>query len=187
MNDMPMYIAAGIGVLLIILGFVALLAQRIYFDPKTQTPIEIDIPILGKMKANYPALIFVFLGCALAIYGVSQAQESEVQWQVDGMITADMRGLDWQQGHLAVFPSKLETNIEADTGKFTIRLAIEEGKTLEDVIERIDYSHRNGNVIFFPKKEFEQYKNNKPTILLNATNRTRTYKVHLEQLPPPLK
>lgn len=183
MNDMPMYLATGIGALLIILGFAALLSQRIYLDLKTLKPVEMDVPILGKMKANYPALVFVFLGCALTMYGVNKQRDTEVTWQIDGTIEATTEGLNWQEGRLAVFPSKVETEINPDTGKFKIRLTIEKGKTLEDVIERIDYSHPSGSVNFLPKKEFELHQKNQPSIVMNATNTSRTYKAHLEEIP----
>ncbi len=187
MNDMPMYIASGIGVLLIVLGFVALLAQRIYLDSRTQSPIEIDLPLLGKMKANYPALFFVFLGCALTVFGVQQQHKAvrEVQWQIDGTIEADAQQINWQQGRLEVFPTKVETEIDPATGRFKIKLAIEEGKTLEDVVERIDYSHRTGSVVLLPKKELEQFKKKSAgSLLTEATNTSRTYKMPLGQFPP---
>ena len=56
MDANPTYIGSGVGAGLIVLGFFALLAQRIYIDSGTLTASEIEIPFLGKMKANFPAL-----------------------------------------------------------------------------------------------------------------------------------
>lgn len=180
MNEMPMYIAAGMGAMLILLGFAALLTQRIYLDLSTLQPIEMDVPILGKMKANYPALVFVFLGCALTIYGVNQQRAEEVVWQIDGTLEAGAEKLNWQDGQLSVFPSKFEVDIDQESGKFKIRLPIEKGKTLEQVVQRIDYSHPSGSVIFHPKEEFERHKASPSTgALTSATDTTRTYKVRM--------
>src|SRR5207248_1160733 len=60
------YIVFGIAILSIILGFIALLSQKIYLDPATNQPAEVEVPLLGKIKTNYPALVFVFLGAVLA-------------------------------------------------------------------------------------------------------------------------
>ncbi|MGH2508312.1 MAG: hypothetical protein ACRDHZ_13055, partial [Ktedonobacteraceae bacterium] len=68
----PMLVGAAIGAILIFLGFIALLSQKIYIDHRTNKATEIDVPILGKMKANYPALIFVFLGCAVVVFGLNK-------------------------------------------------------------------------------------------------------------------
>ena len=63
----------GISTLTIILGFIALLTQKIYIDTDTKQLTQIDIPMVGKMKTNYPALIFLFLGIFLAVYAFSRS------------------------------------------------------------------------------------------------------------------
>ena len=50
----------GISILLIILGFIALLKQKTYIDSKTQQPTKIKLPFFGEMITNFPALIFIF-------------------------------------------------------------------------------------------------------------------------------
>ena len=71
------------------LGFVALLAQRTYLDKETQKPVEIEIPVFGKMKSNYPALLFVFLGFALAFYAFDKSYPPpKVEWVVTGALKA---------------------------------------------------------------------------------------------------
>ena len=67
------YILFGIALLSIILGFVALLSQKVYLDATTKQPTEVQIPFLGKIKSNYPALVFAFLGAALAFYAFQKS------------------------------------------------------------------------------------------------------------------
>ena len=69
------YISYAISGMSIVLGFIALLTQRIYVDTNTQKTIQMEIPILGKMKTNYPALAFVFLGFVLALVAVNKTPE----------------------------------------------------------------------------------------------------------------
>jgi hypothetical protein len=77
----------------VVLGFLALLSQKIYLDPRTNAPVEIDVPILGKMKANYPALIFVFLGCAMVVLGLTRyTGVRTIRWLIDGSIISDTPG-----------------------------------------------------------------------------------------------
>ena len=53
------YLLAG---LCFVLGFVALLKQKTYIDSQTNQPTEIELPFVGKLTTNYPALGFVFIG-----------------------------------------------------------------------------------------------------------------------------
>lgn len=184
---MPMYVASGIGVLLILLGFIALLKQRTYIDTRTKEPVEIEIPILGKMKTNYPALVFVFLGCVMTVIGVGKFRYQETQWLIDVTMTTDVQGLNWQQGRMSVFPTKADIDVDHKTGRFTIKLAIEDGKTFEDVIQRIDYSHERGSVQIVPKDEFGKKVQTKSSKLISYTENSRSYVAPLVSLPPPLK
>jgi hypothetical protein len=192
MNEAPMYIAAGIGGLMILLGFFALLGQRIYLDSQTLSPIEIDLPIIGKMKANYPALVFVFLGSALTVYGVQQQLQQQaierknpkkVEWQVEGTLTASQAGIDWQKGCLEISPG-FHPNLDPRTGKFTILALIDEGKTVEDEIKWISYTHPNGSVKLFPSEELNRFKANKQTLLTGVHENLRSYKAPIELFPP---
>ena len=55
----------GLGTLSILLGFIALLSQNIYLHPETKDLTEVEVPILGRLRTNYPALVFVLLGFSL--------------------------------------------------------------------------------------------------------------------------
>lgn len=69
----PIYLYSLSG-LSIILGFIALLKQRTYIDADTKQPTEIEVPIFGKLKSNYPALIFVFLGFDASIFAYDRSE-----------------------------------------------------------------------------------------------------------------
>lgn len=42
--------------------------RRIYFDKETKQPIEIDIPIFGKLKTQAPAFALVVVAACLVMY-----------------------------------------------------------------------------------------------------------------------
>jgi hypothetical protein len=65
--NLEMILKYGFAVLLAVLGLVALLKQKTYLDSKTGQPTQIEIPLIGKMKTNYPALIFVFLAVVVLV------------------------------------------------------------------------------------------------------------------------
>jgi len=175
--DTLMLMAFGLAILSILLGFVALLTQRIYLDANTQKPVDIDVPLLGKMKTNYPALVFVFLGFFFA-YIVLEKQpkeKKEIEWDINGAFT-DPKINDWQAGgKLILFPTKITPNVDKN-GKFTISMKIEEGKSFEDMIEKIEYSHNDGEVTIYPRDEYSAYVKGDTCKLEKAVSHIRTYK-----------
>lgn len=42
--------------------------EKIYIDRETKQPIEIELPIVGKLKTNIPALVLFVIGFVLCIY-----------------------------------------------------------------------------------------------------------------------
>lgn len=80
---MDALIVYGISILSIVLGFIALLAQKTYINPETNEPSEVEIPFIGKIKTNYPAVIFVFLGFAAALHAFNK---SEPQFPLTGKV-----------------------------------------------------------------------------------------------------
>lgn len=158
----------GISTLTIILGFIALLTQKIYIDTDTKQLTQIDIPMVGKMKTNYPALIFLFLGIFLAVYAFSRSfPPQKNEWVITGSFESG-KNINWQDGTLTVFPADFECEVFPN-GRFEIEAKIEEGKTFEDVIQRIDYSHPLGSAQICPKKQRE-------TLVKHETENSREYK-----------
>ena len=97
---LPQIIMYIISISSIILGFVALILQKTYLDPETQKPTEVEVPVIGKLKTNYPALVFVFLGFAGAFYSFQRSQVKEkVQWTIQGsLVDSAHRIKDWSNG-----------------------------------------------------------------------------------------
>lgn len=183
---MTMYITLGISVLMIILGFIALLKQKIYIDADTQKATEIDIPILGKMKTNYPSLVFIFLGVLIIFYSIEKFHPPPlVEWKIEGTFVTSDSNFDWYNGQLSLFPKNIDAEVRSN-GKFVITLDIEKGKTFEDVVEWIDYSHQAGSIKIIPANEWQAHNSGKPNSIQNQTSHSRTYKnIELVALPKP--
>src|SRR6266849_2316656 len=131
------YVAYGISLAAIVLGFIALLKQKTYIDRHTKQPTEIELPILGKMKTNAPALTFVFLGVGLALVAFEKSYPpKKVEWTVEGSFkNLPGKHVDWPNGTLALHPTDLKPGPVSTGGKFTITAMIDEGKSFEDVVE----------------------------------------------------
>ena len=147
--DNSVYILFGIALLSIILGFVALLSQRIYLDATTMEATEVDVPFVGKIKSNYPALVFVFLGTVLAVYAFQKSfPPPKQEWTLTGFFappegklvdpagTLELRGPD---------PVVLKNTIDGKTGYFDIRVNIPEGKSVEQVFDTLSYTYSDGS------------------------------------------
>ncbi len=171
-----------ISILSIILGFIALLTQKIYIDPETKKPtVDVEIKFLGKLKTNVPALAFVFLGIALAVFAYSRPKQ--VDWTLQGqLIDEENKIVDFRTGTLKLIPG--DSAEVTKLGRFDIRIKSEEGQKIEDVIEAIDYSHDDGSVSIVLKKEYEAYQKQQPSLIKSATKSFREYKpVSIQYMP----
>lgn len=162
----------------LVLGFIALLMTRVYTRPEgdSKTVTEVEVPLMGKMKTNYPALVFVCLGFALAGYVAYQAfAAGDVTWEITGAFTND-DVINWDKGTLTVHPCRLKQTINKQ-GYFTITLGIPRGKTFEDVIEYIVYNHDDvGYARLYPSEEFMNYQDGNDCVLERALRSGRSYK-----------
>jgi hypothetical protein len=159
------------------LGFVALLMQKTYLDAKTRKPIEIKVPVLGKMKTNYPALAFVFLGAFLAYVGfVNSFPPRRVEWTLTGSLKhPDNKRVDWPRGHdLALIPTTIKERV-GDNGDFELVAMIDEGKRIEDVFELLVFNHPEGSVRVPLRDQYEAFVEKKSSLLSKATGHTRHY------------
>lgn len=168
----------GFAILSVVLGFIALLSQRIYLDPKTMKPTEVEVPILGKMKSNYPSLVFVFLGFALIFYMVYSLSKAEpVTWQVSGVFLSDNPDIKWSPSNLSVFPCGITPKVDKDTGKFSIMLGIKKGEMFEEKYQGITYTDKFESITIIPSDELAKYNNQDPSSLLDKkTENMRLYK-----------
>jgi hypothetical protein len=176
--DLPQYLVIyGIGTLVVLLGFLALLAQKIYIAEDGK-PTEVELPILGKMRTNYPALIFAFLGVGLLFYGISKCYPPRtIRWEISGQLeTWGRKDLDFEKVTIAVFPRNLDLEVKSN-GRFVMRLDIPEGETFEGAVQRIDFSHPSASGELVPSGEWNAYEQNpERSKLLGRTVTTRQYK-----------
>lgn len=169
--------AFGLSALLIILGFVALLKQKTYLDVNTQQPVQVDIPILGKVKTNYPALIFVLLGFALAwtVFEKSFPPRKET-WKLTGTLKSPSgHKIDWEDGTLTLTPSALDPTI-FNSGGFQLNALVDEGKSIDDVYETLDFSLPSGSVQINLKKEITAFKAGQSSLIDGLTKHTVNFK-----------
>lgn len=174
------YVMYMLSALLIILGFIALLSQKNYVDKDAKKVTEVEIPILGKLKTNYPSLVFVFLGVFIAYISFDRSKPiSKNDWKITGSFKSmDNEHINWPKGELKIFPSDFEQPIIKADGTFEIHGRIEDGKTFEDIVERIDFSCPEYSAIIYPNNEYKKYKETRDSSLLRAlTNNSRDYKV----------
>src|SRR5512138_158376 len=184
--------AVLLGTLCVVLGFIALLSSRIYIDKATNSTVEVEVPFFGKLKGNYPALVFVLLGTALAAYGMKTSAElrktqmetaadielkkGQDDWVVSGRLLApNDRPIEWERGVFTLISGTPEVKLQ-QSGSFTIKLKIEHGQDLEHYVQQIDYTNDVGNAKIFPQQELDALGANKSTLLENKTANTRVYK-----------
>lgn len=196
MNDLIKWEFA-LGALCVLFGFVALLTSKIYIDTKTNSPVEVAIPFLGKVKGNYPALVFVMLGSAIAVYAIKsnadiQLQEiasnraiqeakantpGDDQWTITGrMVRPDGKAIDGYRGVMNLTSGSPRVDYKPG-GVFEISLRLKKGEALEDYVEKIDYSsYESGSMTIYPKLEFEKRNRKENSLLEHQTDFTRQYR-----------
>lgn len=162
----------------IALGFVALLKQKTYIDSKTKEPTEVELSFFGKIRTNYPALVFVFLGFAAALFTFQKSDIKEkVRWSIHGqMVDTAHRIDDWREGEFKIMPENTSAVIDKNTGAYKIEMDIDKDQSFEDAVKCITYTHRLGIIQFCPREEFQNKSNGKPSFLVGNTNPTRFYK-----------
>jgi len=174
------FIMYGIALLSIILGFIALLTQKVYIDRETNQPTELEVPFLGKMKTNFPALVFVIIGFVLSYTTFDKSYKKQVGWTVTGSFekpVGDTTKINWrEEGTLSLIPAKIRHDV-LENGTFTIFAEINEGEKFEDVFEVINYSHKSGAVAHIVLEEqYRSYMNGQETLIESATKTTRKFK-----------
>ncbi|MFP4030442.1 MAG: hypothetical protein ACLFRG_10330 [Desulfococcaceae bacterium] len=172
--------------LCIVLGFIALLSQKVYRieGPDGQTTAtRVEVPLFGKygkMTTNYPALLFVVAGFALAVFALKSdpgPPPGKEAWLITGELAASdgEAPLPWHEGSLTVFPTDFEARV-FPSGKFEIMARIPADQTFEDVVQRIDFSHETGSVQLFPKEELDKFVAGETSLLENRTKTSRDFR-----------
>lgn len=171
--------ALSLACLMIVLGFIALLFTKIYVADGTGVPSEIDVPIIGKLKTNYPALIFVILGSALAAYAIKSNADSQLDtWVVTGQIQMPP-GSDkqiFQMGTVEAVPVSIPPRIE-DTGNYTLHVQLKHGEDFEKAISQISYTNDLGSACIIPADELKSFElNPRNSLLQSKTALSRSYR-----------
>ena len=184
--------AVILGTLCIVLGFIALLSSRVYIDKDSNSTVEVEVPFFGKLKGNYPALVFVLLGAALAAYGIKtnaelrtkqietaaniELKKGQEDWVVSGrLLSPNDKPVDWEHGVFTLISGTPEVNFKPGGG-FEIKLKIEHGQDFEHYVQQIDYTNDIGSAKIFPQQELDALTANKSSLLENKTANTRVYK-----------
>lgn len=163
----------GVAIFMILLGFIALLMQKTY---KVEGRTEVKLLGFGKMKTNYPALVFVFLGFILALVQLRSETEGRVEWRITGKLACSEQ-VDWRNGQMSLFPCDITVTPVQPDGTFFITARLPKGKTFEDEFQHITYTHRVGSAVLYPGKEMEAFKIEKELSLLSGyTENSRSYK-----------
>jgi len=185
--DIFIIILSVISLISIALGFIALLTQKIYIiDSQTQSATEVET-IFGKMKTNYPALVFVVLGFGLLYltldkkvisdknYDVSIKNlndtldkknkiigdlSTKAQWQIMGRLMNgdDTHIEDFSNCIMTLHPTVIEDDEVSTLGVFNIKISLEKGKIFEDWIDYIAFDDvQGGGSVHIRKDSLENY------------------------------
>lgn len=76
--------------------------QKTYIDSQTNEPTEIELPLIGRLRSNFPALVFVVVGALLAYAGWSKppADLGEEPWTITGSFVAPKDvPVKWEKRH----------------------------------------------------------------------------------------
>jgi hypothetical protein len=173
-----MYVLAG---LCFVLGMIALIKQKTYIDTETRQPTEVEIPIIGKLKTNYPALIFVVIGGVLA--AIPWYKECPVKtdvgkqsWVITGaFLPPPGKNLKMEAGVITLSPRDF-TPIPFPNGTFKIDGNIQKDKEVEEVIDSICYTNGNFSGVIVLNDEYNKFKDGKPSLIETVGERHRIYK-----------
>jgi hypothetical protein len=170
-------LAFAVSLVFVVLGFIALLKQKTYLDNNTRQPVEVDVPVLGKVKTNYPAIVFVVLGFALAFTAFEKTFPArKTEWRILGTLKhPSNQRVDWPAGTLALVPTEMRVSLSPQ-GRFEISALVEEGKSIEDVYETLDFSHTIGSAQINLKNEIQRHKKGNGNVISSVTDHTRTFK-----------
>lgn len=170
------WIMYGLAAFSLVLGFVALLAQKTYVDTRTNQPTEIELPLVGKLKTNYPALVFVAVGTFLAAYTWSKPRDlGEEQWTITGSLRQPKgETIKWEGGTLILLPKAFDVAV-APNGTFQIVGSIPKGDKFEDVITSIMYTNGKVSGQINVAEEYRKFQAHEPSLVKSMGDRLREY------------
>ena len=166
----------ALAALCFVLGFVALLMQKTYIDNKTHRPTEIELPMIGKLKTNFPALVFVLIGAFLVAFVWSKPSDlGEEQWTVTGSLHIPAgQTIKWQDGTFALLPRGWSSSSNPN-GTFEMTGPVKRGRKFEDTWTHIVYANGDFNAQINILDEYNKFVAKKPSLILSVTDKTRDY------------
>ena len=121
------------------------------------------------MKSNYPALIFVFLGFAIAVIAMIKLNQhvqnkqsaSKVAWTIKGSLKNPVfDSVDWNNFTIELRDPVIEYDTP-DPGFYEIKFSLDSGETPENKFLRLEFTDEDGRYInidpIFLRKESEKF------------------------------
>lgn len=173
--------AALLSVISVLLGFIALLTQKKYIDKASNRLLtEVEVKGFGRMKTNYPALVFVFLGFSLAFYVLFSArtweQSSEnVDWLITGQFKSNDTNRVWSPQNLALEQSPITTLVTPENGQFQLTVPIPLGLKFEDKYHYITYNDGKWSAQISTEAALSDWEHGGRTNLTEKGNQLRSY------------
>lgn len=120
--------------------------SRSFGKKRTLTPVptDVELPLIGKIKTNYPALCFVIIAGVLALYAFQgREREGRDAWTISGQFLANPgEEVQWENGELKLLPVLYYPSSANPDGTFDLKVDIPRGKTFEDTYDSIVYVYK---------------------------------------------
>lgn len=154
---------AMLGAMLLIVGGLILLNKQILIkDSVTGKISEVELPVFGKIKTNYPSLIAIFLGPAIIFYVVGRLPSLEPEtFLISGQFTANDSSV-YNEAKVVIAPQGYTEGIN-DDGTFTIKVP----KHIKTMPYNAYVTYKNSNGVKDYKKATVKERNNVGLIQLN--------------------
>ena len=146
----PLVLTFIFSITCVVLGFVALLKQKVYIDSSTNQPTEVSLPIIGKLKTNYPALLFVLVGF-VAMYrgfGETPGEPDTEDYLVTGRLEVDparvapedrerLKHIDFSTMMILPFPNDFSNSRIEKNGSFSFMIKVPKASQFEERVQRL--------------------------------------------------
>lgn len=126
------------------LGFFALLKQKTYLDAGSGAVTAVEVPLVGKMKTNYPALLFVFVGLVFGYFAYAYNDAEEIwtatkTFTIEGQLKSGTPVTDWSAAEITVIPSSLVHQHVDANGRYRIDLEMPKRQSFDQWAKAISF------------------------------------------------
>ncbi|MFI5184161.1 MAG: hypothetical protein ACHQNV_07180 [Vicinamibacteria bacterium] len=112
------YASALAGIAMLLGGMILVSRGKILIDKETKEVIDIELPVLGRLKTNLPRLVFFLMGLVLVLYPVMQARNMNPMVPVHGEAEA-------MTGQVMVYVAFGPAIIEKEVSDFSLDVPFE--------------------------------------------------------------